>query len=255
MLDRGFIFGDGVHEYVPVINGRPYRLDGHLTCPGQFLQRRSDQEPHSNAQWTELVLEAARRNGPGRSGGVYWQITARCSQARPQLSKDVEPTVFMMSNPLPKLMQEQIDNGVPCYTFPTSRWHRAAISKAFRCSAMCSRQHATEHGGAEVVMIRDGFMTEALGIQRVCVFGDTIIVSAQGTTTSSAASRWTAYSISRKARTGNSPCAQCPPRWAADELWLSSSSRGAGDHRSTTRVGNAAHKGASRGQCSRKCSR
>ena len=106
---------------------------------------------------------------------MYWQITRGVAKRDHSFPKDVEPTVFMMSNPLPKLTAEQVDNGVPCYTFPTSAGI-AATSRAFHCSAMCwPKQHATEHGGAEVVMIRDGFMTEASASNVFCVFGDTIV--------------------------------------------------------------------------------
>lgn len=245
VLDRGFIFGDGVYEYVPVINGRPYRLDGHLTRLDNSCKEIGLKNPYSNAQWTELVLEAARRNGPGDQG-VYWQITRGVAKRDHSFPKDVEPTVFMMSNPLPKLTQEQIDNGVPCYTFPDKRWHRCHIKSISLLGNVLAKQHATEHGGAEVVMIRDGFMTEASASNVFCVFGDTIVSPPKDNHILGGITLDGVFDLAKKhgLKLEVRPVSEAE-MWAADELWLSSSSKGvlaitALDDKA---VGNAAHKG------------
>ena len=160
VLDRGFIYGDGVYEYVPVINGRPYRLEGHLVRLNNSCKEIGLTNPYSNAEWTKLVHDIVEKNGT-HDQGIYWQITRGVAKRDHSFPVGVTPTVFMMSNPLPKLTQEQIDNGVPCYTFPDTRWHRCHIKSISLLGNVLAKQHASEQGGAEVVMLRDGFLTEA----------------------------------------------------------------------------------------------
>ena len=70
VLDRGFIYGDGVYEYVPVINGNPYRLEGHLARLSNSCKEIGLKNPYSNGEWTELVKQIVEKKRDARSGGV-----------------------------------------------------------------------------------------------------------------------------------------------------------------------------------------
>ena len=246
VLDRGFVFGDGVYEYVPVIDGRPYRLAGHLARLANSCREIGLRNPYDDVRWRELVLEAARRNGPGDKG-VYWQVTrgvAKRDHAFP--SADTEPTVFMMANPLPKLTDEQIEHGVACYTFPDSRWHRCHIKSISLLGNVLARQHASEHGGVEAVMLRDGYLTEASASNVFCVFGDTIVSPPKdnlilgGITLDGVVELAQRHGLKFDTR----PVSEAD-MWRSDEMWLSSSSKGvlAITSLDDKPIGNAAHRG------------
>jgi D-alanine transaminase len=245
VLDRGFIYGDGVYEYVPVINGRPYRLDGHLKRLEFSCKEIGLTNPYSMAEWTALVTEICERNGP-HDQAVYWQVTRGVAKRDHSFPVGVTPTVFMMSNPLPKLTQAQIDDGVPCHTLPDTRWHRCHIKSISLLGNVLARQHATELGGAEVVMLRDGFLTEASSSNVFCVFGDRIVSAPKdhhilGGITLDAVSE-----LAKKA--GMTLEVRPVPEaemWACDEMWLSSSSKGvlAITTLDGKPMGNPAHKG------------
>ncbi|HPT56134.1 MAG TPA: D-amino acid aminotransferase [Casimicrobium sp.] len=245
VLDRGFIYGDGVYEYVPVIKGKPYRLEQHLIRLDNSCKEIGLKNPYTNAQWTKLVHEIVAKNGT-HDQGVYWQITRGVAKRDHSFPVGVEPTVFMMSNPLPKLTQEQIDNGVPCYTFPDTRWHRCHIKSISLLGNVLAKQHASEQGGAEVVMLRDGFLTEAAASNVFCVFGDTIVSAPKdhhilgGITLDAVVDHAAAAGMKLEVR----PVSEAE-MWAADEMWLSSSSKGvlAITTLDDKPIGNAAHKG------------
>jgi D-alanine transaminase len=159
VLDRGFIYGDGIYELIPVYGGKPLRLKEHLAR----FQRNCDvirlANPHSDREWTALIDEMISRNGGGEIY-VYCQITRGVAKRDHAFPKGVPPTVFMMANPLPTPPQEQIDNGVPCVSLTDNRWLRCDIKAISLLSNVLLRQEAIDAGGAEAVLFRDGFLTE-----------------------------------------------------------------------------------------------
>ena len=245
VLDRGFIYGDGVYEYVPVINGKPYRLEGHLNRLSNSCKEIGLKNPYSHAEWAALVDQIVEKNG-AHDQGVYWQITRGVAKRDHSFPVGVEPTVFMMSNPLPKLTQAQIDNGVPCYTFPDTRWHRCHIKSISLLGNVLAKQYATEHGGAEVVMLRDGVLTEAAASNVFCVFGDTIVSALKD---HHILVGITLDAVSELAKKAGMKLEVRPVKeaemWAADEMWLSSSSKGvlAITKLDDKPIGNPAHVG------------
>ena len=245
VLDRGFIYGDGVYEYVPVINGKPYRLEGHLVRLNNSCKEIGLKNPYSHAEWAELVKQIVEKNGT-HDQGIYWQITRGVAKRDHSFPVGVEPTVFMMSNPLPKLTQEQIDNGVPCYTFPDTRWHRCHIKSISLLGNVLAKQHASEQGGAEVVMLRDGFLTEASASNVFCVFGDTIVSAPKDNHILGGITLDAVTDLAKKAgmKLEVRPVPEAE-MWACDEMWLSSSSKGvlAITTLDDKPIGNAAHKG------------
>jgi D-alanine transaminase len=160
VLDRGFIFGDGVYEVVPVYSRRPFRLTEHL----QRLQRSLDAvrlgNPMTDAEWTRLVQELVARH-PGEDQAIYLQVTRGVAKRDHAFPKEGKPTVFMMSNPLVTPSRDQIENGVPCITAADYRWQRCDVKSVSLLANCLLRQLAAEAGAVEVVLLRDGFLSEA----------------------------------------------------------------------------------------------
>ena len=161
VLDRGFIFGDGVYEVIPVYSRRAFRLAEHLQRLQHSLGGIRLQNPHSDAEWTRLINELIARNA-GEDQYLYLHITrgaARRDHAFP--NPPVAPTVFMMSNPLTTPPAELLQNGVGAVTAQDNRWLRCDIKAIALLPNVLLRQMAVDAGCAETILIRDdSFMTE-----------------------------------------------------------------------------------------------
>ncbi|MFN3397952.1 MAG: D-amino acid aminotransferase [Sulfurimicrobium sp.] len=160
VLDRGFIFGDGVYEVIPAYSRHPFRLAEHL----QRLQHSLDgirlANPHVDAEWRERVRELIARNA-GEDQYLYLHITrgvARRDHAFPPA--DTPPTVFMMSSPLLPAAPALREHGVTAITAPDNRWLRCDIKAISLLPNVLLRQLAVDAGAAETVMLRDGFLSE-----------------------------------------------------------------------------------------------
>src|SRR5215510_14285886 len=98
VLDRGFIFGDGVYEVIPVYSRRPFRMAEHF----QRLQRSLDAvripNPLTASEWERLVGEIVARN-EGEDQSIYLQVTRGVAKRDHAFPKDARQTVFVMSGP------------------------------------------------------------------------------------------------------------------------------------------------------------
>src|SRR5574341_6324 len=160
VLDRGFIFGDGVYEVIPVYSRRPFRLPEHL----RRLQRSLDAirlgNPMADAEWTRLIQDLVARHA-GEDQSVYLQVTRGAAKRDHAFPKEVKPTVFMMSGPLVTPAREQVEKGVPCITATDYRWLRCDVKSVSLLANCLLRQLAADAGAAEVILFRDGCLTEA----------------------------------------------------------------------------------------------
>ncbi|CAG0124494.1 D-alanine transaminase [Rhodocyclaceae bacterium] len=161
VLDRGFIFGDGVYEVIPVYSRRAFRLAEHLKRLQHSLDGIRLPNPHSDAEWTALVNELISRHAE-EDQYLYLHITrgvARRDHAFP--SPPVAPTVFIMSNPLLTPPAELLHSGVAAVSAPDNRWLRCDIKAIALLPNVLLRQMAVDAGAAETILIRNGeFMTE-----------------------------------------------------------------------------------------------
>ena len=159
-LDRGFIFGDGVYEVIPVYDGAPLRAREHF----ERLQRSMDEirldNPHTLDEWIELTRQLLAHH-PGNQS-VYIQVTRGVPPKRDHvIPKGLAPTVFMMCQPLSTPSREAIENGVACVTSPDFRWEKCHIKSTSLLGNVLARQISADAGATETILIRDGFVTEA----------------------------------------------------------------------------------------------
>ncbi|MDO8294310.1 MAG: D-amino acid aminotransferase [Gallionella sp.] len=154
VLDRGFIFGDGVYEVIPVYSRKAFRLEEHLRRLQHSLDGIKLANPHSNAEWTRIIDELVARNA-GEDQYLYLHLTrgvARRDHAFP--NPPVNPTVFMMSNPLLTPPAELLRSGIACITAPDNRWLRCDIKAIALLPNVLLRQMAVDAGCAETILIR-----------------------------------------------------------------------------------------------------
>ncbi len=159
VLDRGFIFGDGVYEVIPVYSRHPFRLPEHLRRLQASLDSIKLANPHDDASWTHLIERLVELNAP-EDQSLYMHITRGPAKRDHAFPKIITPTVFMMSNPLTTPPPEQIRTGACAITATDNRWLRCDIKAIALLPNVLLRQQAVDAGCVESILLRDGFMTE-----------------------------------------------------------------------------------------------
>jgi D-alanine transaminase len=160
VLDRGFIFGDGVYEVVPVYSRVAFRLDEHLARLERSLAETAIRNPYARAQWRDFIYRVIDAQ-PFEDQGVYFQVTRGVAKRDHSFPKNAEPTVFMMSNPLVNPPREQVQKGGCAVSTQDNRWLRCDIKSISLIGNCLLRQLSAETGGAETLLFRDGKLTEA----------------------------------------------------------------------------------------------
>jgi D-alanine transaminase len=173
VLDRGFIYGDGVYEVVPVYARKPFRMPQHLTRLQNSLDGIRLANPHAQ-RWDALIAELVARQ-PFDDQAVYLQVTRGVAKRDHAFPHGVAPTVFMMSNPLVLPTREQVERGVAVITAQDSRWLRCDLKTTSLVGNVLMRQLAVDHDAVETVMFRDGHLTEASASNVLIVRDGTII--------------------------------------------------------------------------------
>lgn len=160
VMDRGFLFGDGVYEVIPVYSRRPFRLTQHLQRLRRSLQAIGIRDPRTPDEWralvAQLVVEAVTADQ-----SIYIQVTRGPTLLRSHaFPSDPQPTVLMFSEPMQPPDAALVRDGVTAISAPDIRWLRCDI-KATSLLANCMlRQLAVDAGCAETVLLRDGVLTE-----------------------------------------------------------------------------------------------
>jgi len=164
VLDRGFIFGDGVYEVVPVYAQRLFRFDEHMARLSRSLGRLRIGNPHGRDAWLALcrqLVQALAVSHAAEDQLVYIQVTRGVALRDHVMPADISPTVFMMASPVKPVTVEQRHAGVACTTARDFRWERGDIKSISLLGNVLARQMSADQGAAETIMFRDGFLTEA----------------------------------------------------------------------------------------------
>ena len=225
VLDRGFIYGDGVYEVVPVYARQPFRLAQHLARLQRSLDGIRLANPHDDGQWRSLVDGVIARQ-PFDDQAVYLQVTRGVAKRDHAFPAGVAPTIFMMSNPLPLPSREQVERGVAVVTADDNRWQRCDLKTTSLVGNVLMRQLAADAGAAETVMFRDGWLTEASASNVLVVIGGEIVAPPKDNHILPGITYDAALEFARDA---GLPFAIRPvskdETFAADEMWLSSSTK------------------------------
>jgi D-alanine transaminase len=168
VMDRGFIFGDGVYEVVPIYGGRPFRFDEHMARLDRSLSELRIVNPKSREQWRELVDrlvgEHARAVGKAREQSdqlIYIQVTRGVAMRDHVMLPGLEPTLFALATTMKPPPEKDRREGVACITAEDFRWKKAHIKSISLAGAVFARQLSADVGATETVMFRDGFLSEA----------------------------------------------------------------------------------------------
>lgn len=159
VLDRGFIFGDGVYEVIPAYSRKPFRLNRHLNRLQHSLDGIRLKNPFSNEEWKQL-LEQVIASNEGEDQYLYLHITRGVAKRDHAFPLNVAPTVFIMSNPLLPPPAELLVSGASAITALDNRWIRCDVKAISLLPNVLLRQLAVDVQSLETILIRDGFLTE-----------------------------------------------------------------------------------------------
>ena len=164
VLDRGFIFGDGIYEVVPVYEQKLFRFDEHMARLNRSLGKLRIANPLAPEQWLascRKLLAALTDTAGAANQLVYIQVTRGVALRDHVMPADIAPTVFMMCSPMKPPSPEQRHAGVACVSARDFRWERGDIKSISLLGNVLARQMSADHGAAETIMFRDGHLTEA----------------------------------------------------------------------------------------------
>ena len=160
VLDRGFIFGDGVYELIPVYSRAPFRMDEHLARLERSLAAVRIRNPYPREQWREIILKLVAQQ-PWQDQAVYFQVTRGVAKRDHAFPAGVEPTVFVMCNPLVNPPKELVEKGAAAVSAVDNRWLRCDIKSISLVGNCLLRQASADAGAAETILFREGKLTEA----------------------------------------------------------------------------------------------
>jgi len=168
VMDRGFIFGDGIYEVVPAYGGRLFRFGQHMARMDRSLAELRITNPFTHSAWKDLVhkliaLHAEAVGVPEQRGDqlIYIQITRGVAMRDHVMPAAITPTVFAMASAMRPPTEEQRSQGVACVTANDFRWEKGHIKSTSLLAAVFARQISFDAGALETVMFRNGFLSEA----------------------------------------------------------------------------------------------
>jgi D-alanine transaminase len=225
VLDRGFIFGDGVYEVIPAFGGKVFRFEHHMQRLSDSLDAVRITNPYSVTEWHEIIQKLIAATG-SEDQSIYLHITRGVAERDHRFPDGTQPTVFIMSNVLQPADQELLDKGIAAITLDDIRWQYCNIKAIALLPNILLRQQAVEQNAMEAILIRDGEVTEGAASNVFIVKNGVIKTPPKGKHLLPGITR---DLIVELAHTHKMPVEEttlsAEEFFAADEIWLSSSTK------------------------------
>jgi D-alanine transaminase len=226
VMDRGFLFGDGVYEVIPVYGKRLFRLAHHLKRLQNSLDAVRICNPLTDDEW-ENILNALIKRNSGSDQAIYLQVTrgvvAKRDHAFPE---DTPPTVFAMSTPVSASVEIASVTGIRAITLDDNRWKHCNIKAITLLPNVLLRQEAIDAGTAEAILIKDGFAIEGAASNLFIVSNGILITPPNGPALLPGITRDLILELAaNNAIPYREADITLDELLSADEIWLSSSTR------------------------------
>jgi len=225
VMDRGFIFGDGVYEVIPAYGGRLFRLEEHLHRLDNSLRSVRIKNPLNRRQWREM-LESLIEKNEGVHHSLYLQITRGVAPREHAFPPDCEPTVFASASPLKPMPVDVLENGIKAISLEDIRWRFCHIKAIALLPNILLRQQAIDRDAQEAILVRDGEVTEGSA--------SNVFMVKHGVVKTPIKSSYLLPGITRDlvleiAHANDIPAEECSispeDLTEADEIWISSSTK------------------------------
>ena len=225
VFDRGFIFGDGIYEVIPVFGGRLFRLAHHLSRLDASLAAIRLRNPHTAQEWNSIFTRLLEKGGKDDQS-IYLQVTRGVAPRDHAFPPNITPTVFAYAQPLNYSPPEQLAQGVAAVTTADIRWARCDIKAIALLANALLRQQAIDQGAVEATLVRDGVVTEGAASNIFVVKNGRLITPPKGPFILPGITRDLVVEI---ARAKDISCDELPVKLetlsSADEVWLTSSTK------------------------------
>lgn len=221
-LDRGFTFGDGVYEVIPVYRRQPFLLDRHIMRLSHSLDRIYMSNPLRYPEWESILSDLIARN-EGDDQSIYLQVTRGVSARDHAIPDNIEPTVFITSKPLHK---PDYSDGISAITCTDIRWEWCDIKAITLLPSVLLRHQANQAGAKEAVLLRNNLATEGAA--------SNLFICCNSEIRTPPKSNYLLPGITRDIliellEQKNMPCTEAPitrtELFQADEVWLTSSTQ------------------------------
>jgi len=222
VMDRGFLFGDGIYEVIPSYSGSLFHFQEHMERLENSLSSIRLANPHDRAQWLEILTPLL---DTGLDQYIYLQITRGIDSKRDHtFPENVTPTVFAMCSNIVPLAN--LDSGVKAISVDDSRWELCNVKATTLLANILLRQQAVEKGCAEAILVKDGYVTEGAASNIFAVIDGILITPPQGAEILPGITRDVILEIARE---NNIPYSEdiisLDALKTASEIWLTSSTR------------------------------
>ncbi len=227
VLDRGFLFADGVYEVLPVYGGRPFHLSEHLQRLDNSLSAILLDNPMSSADWANMIHRLLEVNEVSGDRMLYVQVTRGATASRGHaLPEQPNQTVLAFCQPLPAMPGEVREKGVKALTLPDTRWKHCDVKSIALLGNVLLSQQALSQGCNEAILLRDGHLTEGASSNVFVVSDGVVVTPPNGAELLPGITRDLILGLARNAdlQVREEPVSEATLR-AADEIWISSSTR------------------------------
>ncbi len=160
VMDRGFLFGDGVYEVFPIYGKIIVGEELHLRRLQEGLDTINIINPHSNENWSQLIRDLISYHQDYQNQSVYLQITRGCDNDRKHTHSDLTPTVYMQSTPFVSKSKNDLLRGSSAITRDDIRWNQCNTKSISLLANIMYAQEANNHQAEETILCRNGVITE-----------------------------------------------------------------------------------------------
>ncbi|HWP94982.1 MAG TPA: D-amino acid aminotransferase [Gammaproteobacteria bacterium] len=225
-FDRGFLFGDGVYEVMPVYAGRIFRLTEHLARLQASCDAIRLANPHSAADWRALLETLVHKNGGGEQA-LYLQVTRGAPEERDHLfPRDVPPTVFAFCWELAAPPEWMHREGIAAVTIPDIRWQRCDIKATTLLGNVLLRQEAADRGAHEAILVRGDRAVEGTAMSLFVVHDGVMTTPPKGNELLPGITRDVVLELaSDNDLPWREEAVTLDRLFSADEIWLTSTTR------------------------------
>lgn len=176
VFDRGFMFGDGVYEVIPVYSGKLFRSEGHLARLQYSLDAIDIPNPLTTLQWIEIFSTLIEHNFPSVDSVIYLQITRGTMEKRDHAwPPDMQPNVLVTCTEQVYAKQDSATAGEKAVTLDDTRWSDCHIKTINLLANALLHQEARNQGANEAILIREGFAIEGSQSNLFIVRDDIVI--------------------------------------------------------------------------------
>jgi D-alanine transaminase len=175
IMDRGFLFGDGVYELIPIYNGKTFLIDKHLSRLGNSLKLINMKSDSAEIVNIKATIEHLIKTNNYKNMFVYIHITRGIQNQRQHIyPSEIKPTVLIMGEQYPSFTREQITKGFKACIQNDYRWAKSNIKSISLLGNVLLKNLAVEQGMFETILMRNNKLTEG-SASNVFIVKDQII--------------------------------------------------------------------------------